>query len=53
MVAKRDFFAQRHPEVDVPNLHVIKACTVSFRIISTQTWCSIPLIPGNQDVFLF
>ncbi|XP_041366583.1 40S ribosomal protein S10-like [Gigantopelta aegis] len=27
MVAKRDFFAQRHPEVDVPNLHVIKACT--------------------------
>ncbi|XP_046371732.1 40S ribosomal protein S10-like isoform X2 [Haliotis rubra] len=27
MVAKKDFFAPKHPDVDVPNLHVIKACT--------------------------
>ncbi|MCI3325416.1 eS10 family ribosomal protein, partial [Escherichia coli] len=25
MVAKKDFFSPKHPEVDVPNLHVIKA----------------------------
>lgn len=30
MVAKKDFFAPKHPDVDVPNLHVIKACTVSL-----------------------
>ena len=29
LVAKKDFFAPKHPEIDVPNLHVIKALTVS------------------------
>ena len=29
MVAEKDFHAPKHPEVDVPNLHVIKALTVS------------------------
>lgn len=28
MVAKKDFAAAKHPEVDVPNLHVIKALQV-------------------------
>ena len=28
LVAKKDFFAPKHPEIDVPNLHVIKALTV-------------------------
>ncbi|XP_050409557.1 40S ribosomal protein S10 isoform X1 [Patella vulgata] len=27
MVAKKDFFAPRHPNINVPNLHVIKALT--------------------------
>ena len=27
-VAKKDFHAAKHPEVDVPNLHVIKALQV-------------------------
>merc|ERR1712033_125742 len=27
LVAKKDFFAPKHPEIDVPNLHVIKALT--------------------------
>lgn len=28
LVAKKDFSAPKHPEIDVPNLHVIKALTV-------------------------
>lgn len=28
LVAKKDFTAPKHPEIDVPNLHVIKALTV-------------------------
>ena len=28
MVAKKDFHAPKHPELDVPNLHVIKALQV-------------------------
>ena len=32
MVAKKDFNLPKHPELDtIPNLHVIKACTVSIR----------------------
>jgi len=27
LVAKKDFIAPKHPEIDVPNLHVIKALT--------------------------
>merc|ERR1712049_10009 len=27
LVAKKDFCAPKHPEIDVPNLHVIKALT--------------------------
>merc|ERR1711860_482207 len=27
LVAKKDFGAPKHPEIDVPNLHVIKALT--------------------------
>ena len=27
LVAKKDFSAPKHPEIDVPNLHVIKALT--------------------------
>ena len=30
LVAKKDFQAPKHPEIDVPNLHVIKALTVSL-----------------------
>ena len=30
LVAKKDFGAPKHPDIDVPNLHVIKALTVSF-----------------------
>ncbi len=31
MVAKKDFHAAKHPEVEaVPNLHVIKALQVSY-----------------------
>ena len=29
LVAKKDFCAPKHPEIDVPNLQVIKALTVS------------------------
>lgn len=29
MVAKKDFTGVKHPEIDVPNLHVIKALQVS------------------------
>ena len=32
MVAKKDFFAPRHPDIDVPNLQVIKALTVHTSI---------------------
>ena len=28
LVAKKDFYAPKHPELDVPNLQVIKALTV-------------------------
>ena len=28
LVAKKDFTLPKHPEIDVPNLHVIKALTV-------------------------
>ena len=28
LVAKKDFHAPKHPEIDVPNLHVIKALQV-------------------------
>ncbi|KAL8614192.1 ribosomal 40S subunit protein S10A [Nucella lapillus] len=27
LVAKKDFFAPKHPDIDVPNLHVIQALT--------------------------
>lgn len=30
LVAKKDPFAAKHPEIEVPNLHVVKALTVSF-----------------------
>ena len=30
LVAKKDFTLPKHPEIDVPNLHVIKALTVSY-----------------------
>ena len=30
MVAKKDFYAPKHPELDVPNLQVIKAMQVSL-----------------------
>lgn len=30
LVAKKDTTLPKHPEIDVPNLHVIKALTVSM-----------------------
>ena len=30
IVAKKDFVAPKHPEIEVPNLQVIKALTVRF-----------------------
>lgn len=42
MVAKKDFNLSKHPEVDVPNLQVIKALQVSFlseRIFRTLEAC--------------
>ena len=33
LVAKKDFGAPKHPEINVPNLHVIKALTVSKVLI--------------------
>ena len=32
LVAKKDFTAPKHPEIDVPNLHVIKALTVNSNL---------------------
>ena len=31
LVAKKDFSLPKHPEIAVPNLHVIKALTVSMK----------------------
>lgn len=33
LVAKKDFSAPKHPEIDVPNLHVIKALTVGVFLV--------------------
>lgn len=33
LVAKKDFFAPKHHDIDVPNLHVIKALTVSLILV--------------------
>ena len=32
MVAKKDFTGVKHPEIDVPNLHVIKALQVRKKL---------------------
>ena len=38
LVAKKDFTLPKHPEIDVPNLHVIKALTVgTVMILSFRT----------------
>ena len=36
MVAKKDTHAPRHPELEVPNLHVMKALNVSTKNMSRQ-----------------
>ena len=33
MVAKKDFNLPKHPDIDVPNLHVIKALQVCMYLI--------------------
>lgn len=30
LVARKDPFAAKHPDIEVPNLHVMKALTVSY-----------------------
>lgn len=41
MVAKKDFHAQKHPELEtVPNLHVIKALTVSLKTCTLKCFLS-------------
>jgi small subunit ribosomal protein S10e len=39
LVAKKDFGAPKHPDIDVPNLQVIKALTVSI-FIGMSEWLS-------------
>lgn len=39
MVAKKDFNAPKHPDLDVPNLHVIKALQVMVLTISLLWPC--------------
>lgn len=43
MVAKKDFTGVKHPEIDVPNLHVIKALQVSNNLeyFSCNKLCKI------------
>ena len=41
MVAKKDTHAPKHPEIDVPNLHVMKALNVSYSINSVAKITSI------------
>ncbi len=55
MVAKKDFHAPKHPELDVPNLHVIKALQVkymSLRFGVVKFMVSLPIMTdGLVDVF--
>ena len=45
LVAKKDFTLPKHPEIDVPNLHVIKALTVgTVMFINFQTQENLAVI---------
>ena len=45
MVAKKDFYAPKHPELEsVRNLYVIKACQVITRVVNN--------FPGNASQFV-
>ena len=39
LVAKKDFSLPKHPEIDVPNLHVIKALTVNGKLFHDLMKC--------------
>lgn len=39
LVAKKDFHLPKHGEIDVPNLHVIKAMQVSKLFIDVHICC--------------
>lgn len=47
LVAKKDFTAPKHPEIDVPNLHVIKALTVSD-LYDSGTWYKARILQSGK-----
>lgn len=46
LVAKKDFSAPKHPEIDVPNLHVIKALTVGVLLLKYSLYHVLRYIFG-------
>lgn len=46
LVAKKDFSAPKHPEIDVPNLHVIKALTVGVLLFKYSLYHVLRYIFG-------
>jgi hypothetical protein len=43
LVAKKDFQAAKHPEIAVPNLHVIKTLQVSLALIFSRIMLEVKL----------
>ena len=54
LVAKKDFKAPTHPNIDVPNLHVIKAMQVRLLVQCSQKYiiCSLILTRCDGETFV-